>query len=63
MDSFKKGDVVQLKSGGPLMTVADVGDYSDMGMGPKEGVKCDWFEKDQRRTELFDAATLKQAEE
>lgn len=62
MDEFKKGDVVQLKSGGPSMTVANVGDYSGMGMGPKDGIKCDWFEKNVRKTEVFDRATLKHAE-
>jgi len=53
VDEFRKGDVVQLKSGGPSMTVANVGDYSAMGTGPKDGVKCDWFEKNVRKTEVL----------
>lgn len=59
---FQKGDVVQLKSGGPRMTVSDVGDYSGFGMGPKDGVKCVWFENvkgvQKNQSEVFDAAVL-----
>jgi uncharacterized protein YodC (DUF2158 family) len=37
-DSFKTGDVVQLKSGGPRMTVNDV---------PASGsVLCNWFNRE-----------------
>lgn len=38
MSSIQKGDVVQLKSGGPMMTVTEVGNYSGTySLGPKEG--------------------------
>ena len=39
MSDFKKGDVVRLKSGGPLMTV--VQEYSNHSQGPS--VSCVWF--------------------
>ena len=58
MSEIQKGDVVQLKSGGPIMTVEDVGDYSGMGMGPKNGIKCVWFEKTTPKSKVFDAAVL-----
>jgi uncharacterized protein YodC (DUF2158 family) len=38
MEQIKVGDVVQLKSGGPFMTVASVGSRSGE---PK--AYCDWF--------------------
>jgi len=63
MSEFNKGDVVVLKSGGPKMTVSDVGDYSGMAMGPKEGVKCIWFETvegvQRPQERVFDKAVLK----
>lgn len=52
---FKVGDLVQLKSGGPIMTVA----------GAQEGgrVRCSWWsDKDQKFDEgYFPPATLKTA--
>ncbi len=63
MSGFAKGDVVQLKSGGPLMTVSDVGDYSkNMVSGPKEAVKCIWFDKEKPTSQVFDAAVLEKYE-
>lgn len=56
MSSFQKGDVVQLKSGGPKMTVSELGDYGPMG--PEEGAKCVWFEKEKRNEHVFDVAVL-----
>jgi len=57
MAEFKKGDVVCLKSGGPDMTVVDLGNYGPLG--PKDGVKCQWFDKATRREEVFESETLK----
>ena len=37
-DSFKPGDVVSLKSGGPKMTVVELGQQNS-----KLVVRCDWF--------------------
>ncbi len=59
MADFKKGDVVVMRSGGPKMTVADIGDYSGFGTGPKDGVKCQWFDKAKSFEEVFDAEVLK----
>lgn len=60
MSEIKKGDVVQLKSGGPKMSVEDVGDYSGMGTGPKNGAYCLWFdEKSKPNNKVFDVAVLK----
>lgn len=59
MSEFKKGDVVVMRSGGPKMTVADVGDFSGFGMGPENGVKCQWFEKTKIHEQVFDAEVLK----
>ena len=61
MSQFKAGDVVELKSGGPRMTVTELADFSaGMGTGPKDGVKCEWFDtKHQRLTDVFDARSLK----
>lgn len=56
MADFKKGDVVQLKSGGPRMTIQDLGDYGPTG--PEEGALCVWFEKDKQQQSTFDVAVL-----
>jgi uncharacterized protein YodC (DUF2158 family) len=46
-EQFKPGDMVKLKSGGPLMTVEH---YDDM----RGGVVCSWFnEKNERKQEAF----------
>lgn len=60
MASFNKGDTVQLKSGGPVMTVEDVGEYT-MSAGISDGVKCVWFDGKKRVSEVFDVATLRNA--
>lgn len=57
MTQFNKGDTVRLKSGSPLMTVVDTGDYGPLG--PKDGVKCMWFDGSHRMDDVFDSAALK----
>ena len=59
MAGFQKGERVQLSSGGPVMSVADVGDYSPLGA--KDGVKCTWFDGKKVMEHVFDAATLRRA--
>lgn len=60
MANIGKGDVVVLKSGGPDMTVDEIGDYSQgMGMGPTNGVHCVWFDGKKPMDKVFDAAVLK----
>lgn len=54
MMAFNVGDVVRLKSGGPLMTIVEIDD---------EEVTCVWFPTTDytqvRRTEFIDAALEK----
>ncbi len=38
MEEIKEGDVVRLKSGGPLMTVIG---------NEREGCRCAWFDKNE----------------
>lgn len=41
---FKNGDIVQLKSGGPMMTVAFINCY---------GIYCRWFDIDKKLEEAY----------
>lgn len=51
MTEFKKGDVVQLKSGGPIMTVYDVSGNGHIG--------CEWFDKkDEHHDRTFAAESI-----
>lgn len=52
---FKVGDLVKLRSGGPVMTVSDVID-SDL-------VRCQWFAGKKLETGNFDTGTLQSATE
>ena len=40
MSEFKKGNVVQLKSGGPKMTIRNIDKYH---LEEDECAACDWF--------------------
>ena len=51
MAQFKIGDVVILKSGGPPMTVHNIGDYSPMG--PNPGLLCVWFDGAKKVEDVF----------
>jgi uncharacterized protein YodC (DUF2158 family) len=53
---FAIGDVVQLKSGGPQMTVKYVEDPSPAG---STAVHCVWFDGTKLCSEMFHPATLK----
>jgi uncharacterized protein YodC (DUF2158 family) len=55
--AFQIGDTVQLKSGGPLMTVDNI----DAGEGPDVTISCVWFEKTERKEGQFKATTLEAA--
>ncbi|HEY5536856.1 MAG TPA: DUF2158 domain-containing protein [Ignavibacteria bacterium] len=72
---FKTGDIVQLKSGGPNMTVNKIiGDSRDQKIknielllkaskGYKDGdVKCQWFVNNELKEGYFTPETLKSAE-
>ena len=51
--TYKSGDVVHLKSGGPAMTVEKVA-----RLGFRERVFCIWFENNEHRRGNFAPATL-----
>ena len=52
----KIGDVVILKSGGPPMTVHNIGNYSARGLNP--GVFCVWFDSAKKVDDVFHPDTL-----
>lgn len=53
---FTLGDIVQLKSGGPAMTVSSItGDEDDT----KRGYRCEWFKGASKETAHFQEHTLK----
>ena len=54
---IKPGDVVQLKSGGPKMTVESIDEHF--------GAKCSWFNGQQLQSEYFkvEALTIVDAKE
>jgi uncharacterized protein YodC (DUF2158 family) len=55
-NQFKAGDTVQLKSGGPVMTIKGIGEY---GMGAtSDNALCVWFDGKTRKEELFEPVTL-----
>jgi uncharacterized protein YodC (DUF2158 family) len=60
---FKPGDLVQVKSGGPVMTVEQVGKTA---MLQEEAVWCVWFEKVGNKQvpqkETFHPVVLEKAE-
>jgi uncharacterized protein YodC (DUF2158 family) len=61
MAEIKVGDLVQLKSGGPLMTVEDAGSlgFTD----GKQRALCVWFADDKRQQQAWLVATLKHQDE
>ena len=59
-EQFKEGDTVQLKSGGPVMTIKDIGNYGMMGSGHVQA-KCVWFEKTRKIEGVFELFTLTHA--
>ncbi len=70
MNKFSVGDVVQLKSGGPKMTVAIVLGKPETskiieGSARQQGflagdVSCNWFDGPEKKEGLFKSATLTQ---
>jgi uncharacterized protein YodC (DUF2158 family) len=57
-EQWKEGDVVQLKSGGPIMTVETVANIQG-----KTTVFCLWFDKTQRISGTFPPGTLERFSE
>ncbi len=58
MEEIKAGDVVVLKSGGPKMTVSQVGSFT-MSSGIDNGAKCAWFDKTTLKEEVFHMEAIK----
>ena len=54
MSAFKEGEIVQLKSGGPKMTVKSV---SAMGR-KKDELLCQWFAGSKLNTGYFTSESL-----
>ena len=56
---FSDGDVVQLKSGGPQMTIKGIGKY---GIMPKEdNALCEWFDGKKLIEHVFEFHSLEKA--
>jgi uncharacterized protein YodC (DUF2158 family) len=56
-DDLKAGDVVQLKSGGPKMTIEEIDTYD----GDHNKASCVWFEKNKREESIFELTSLVKA--
>ncbi len=52
---FKIGDLVRIKSGGPMMVVTEVGENQD----GKPIVTCTWTDEDKPEVGTFPADTVK----
>ena len=61
MSDFKKGAVVELKSGGPAMTIQDLGNWEMKGI--EDGAMCVWFDGKTKHQDVFDVASLKEVDE
>ncbi len=63
---FKLGDVVQLKSGGPEMTVSELIMVLNMSTASYDKftgkVKCQWFSNKERKEETFVQDTIEKIE-
>jgi len=57
MTRFSEGDVVQLRSGGPKMTVDDLPDQ-----GGQVRAKCSWFNGAIRMSDVFELHSLRNLE-
>jgi uncharacterized protein YodC (DUF2158 family) len=60
-NAFDVGDVVELKSGGPKMTIEGIGEYRSMTNPGETQANCSWFEKNKKLQELFDLKALKKS--
>lgn len=55
MSDFKPKDIVRVRSGGPKMTVTQVGQRALSGA---EAVWCTWFVGSKKHEDTFDPAAL-----
>ena len=58
---LKPGDVVQLKSGGPKMTISKIGKFA--GAPVRITAVCEWFDGAKKEKALFEPTSIKIAEE
>ena len=56
MMEYKIGDVVILKSGGPSMTVHNIGNYIDTSNS--KGLLCVWFDQNKKVQAVFHPDTV-----
>ena len=54
---FSLGDIVQLKSGGPAMTIAKID--TEIISGEFKGYYCEWFKGASKERAHFEEETLK----
>lgn len=59
---IKRGDVVVLKSGGPQMTVQNLGESKPGITGPMKWIHCIWFDGNTICEYNFDDCVLKHAD-
>lgn len=59
MDQIKIGDLVQLKSGGAIMTIEDIVEYHE----GKPCATCSWFEGKKFSTQKILVSALKHADD
>ncbi len=59
MDEIKPGDIVELKSGGPRMTVTDVGKTASGVLS----AWCEWFDDSKVQKAVFALQALKRVPE
>lgn len=57
MTGIKRGCKVILKSGGPIMTVQHIGDYT-MSAAVENGALCVWFDGSKPMEKVFDIEVL-----
>ncbi|WP_205881847.1 YodC family protein [Leeia aquatica] len=61
MAELKVGDVVQLKGGGPVMTIETIGINDSYG-NYQGTCECSWFHNGERKKERFVMAALQHYE-
>ena len=57
--AFKTGDVVQLKSGGPKMTIDTIARFG--GVKTTEQARCVWFDGAKRTLAVFELSVIELA--
>jgi uncharacterized protein YodC (DUF2158 family) len=57
MEQLQVGDIVQLKSGGPKMTIEKISNYAS----GQVMARCAWFIQDNQKAEVFALTSLQKA--